>query len=102
MTRVPVRIVRRAPLGGGWVAAQVPRKRTIWVRPGADLTPRLLAHELRHVVQAEHALWPLAYLVQWARAGFSYHRMPYEIEARAAENDVRYLDWAAELIRGSP
>ena len=102
MVRIPVRIVRRTPFGGAWVAAQVPFKRTIWVRPSVDLTARLLAHELRHVIQAERAIWPLAYVIQWARTGFSYHRMSYEREARAAETDARYLAWAEDLIRGSP
>jgi len=98
MRKVPVTIVRRVPLGRGWVASQVPFKRTIWVRPGAVLTKRLLAHELRHVTQAENHPWPLAYLWQWLTTTRNYHTMPFEVEARAAEKDPAYLTWAEELL----
>ena len=51
------------------------------------LTPRLLAHECRHVYQYEvagsiEAFLPL-YLQQIAE--FTYHRAPYELDARAWE-----------------
>lgn len=101
MTRVPVTVRHSSlPFFPRWVAATVPAKRTILVREGFTLDRRLLAHELRHVTQAEHAAWPLAYVIQWARSGFSYTRMPYEREARAAERDERYLAWADDLLAG--
>ena len=98
--RVPVTLVRHSPLGGTWITAQVPFKRTIWVRPGATLTRRLLAHELRHVIQAETRPWPLAYFWQWATTTRNYHTMPFEVEARAAEKDPEYLAWAEEILDG--
>lgn len=100
MTKIPVHLTYSTPLGGAWVAAQVPFKRTIWVRPGTPLTTRLIAHELRHVIQAETRPWPLAYFWQWLTTGRNYHTMPFEREARAAETDPFYLDWAKEVIRG--
>lgn len=96
----PVRILYFPPLGGNWVAAQVPFKRTIWVRPGTPLTKPLIAHELCHVMQAEKHPWPWAYFWQWLTTGRSYWDMPFEVEARAAEKDPFYLEWAEEVIRG--
>ena len=98
MRTVPVNLVRSVPIGGDWVAAQVPFKRTIWVRPGVPLTRRLVAHELRHVMQAERHAWPIAYFWQWFTTGRNYHTMPFEVEARAAERDPQYLKWADEVI----
>jgi hypothetical protein len=98
MTRVPVLIQRKRFLIPMWAAAQVPWKRTIWVRTGTDLTPTLLAHELAHVQQAERHPWPLAYFMQWAATGFKYHSMPFEVEARRAEVDPWYRAWAEDLL----
>jgi len=98
VTRVPVRIVRSRFLWPPWVTAMVPVKRTILVRASANLDRRLLAHELRHVTQAETAAWPLAYALQWVATGFSYRNMPFEREARAAESDPKYLTWADDLL----
>jgi hypothetical protein len=100
MRRVPVSVDIQSPIGGAWIAAQVPLKRTIWVRPGISMTKRLIAHELRHVVQAETRPWPLAYFWQWLTTGRNYWTMPFEREARAAETDPFYLQWAEEVIDG--
>jgi len=99
MTRVPVRITRKQRLTPAWAAAMVPWRRTIWVRAGVNVTPRLLAHELAHVTQAERCAWPLAYFVQWLATGRDYHAMPFEIEARAAESNPWYLAWAEDILR---
>jgi hypothetical protein len=39
-----------------------------------------------------------AYVAQWVASGFSYARMPFEVEARAAEVDPFYRAWARDLI----
>jgi hypothetical protein len=96
--QVPVQIARVPFLVPSWAAAQVPRKRTIWVRKDVSLSERLLAHELCHVAQAERHPWPTAYFAQWALTGFSYRDMPFEVEARAAENEPFYRAWARELL----
>ncbi len=81
------------PRLGGWFsrmqgpAAAVTMRRTIVVRPGVELTPSLLAHELAHVRQwrADH-LFPLRYCIATLRHG--YHRNPYEVEARAVAHST--------------
>ena len=97
MKRVPVTITR------AWVppgfAAWVPKPRTIIVGHNVVLTQRLLAHELAHVLQAEEYRWPSAYVWQWITTGFSYTRMPFEVEARAAEKNIWYLAWACDLMK---
>lgn len=98
MVRCPVLIKRKSFLIPFWAAAQVPAKRTIWVKRGVTLTPTLLAHELAHVIQAEQYPWPLAYFMQWASSGFKYHSMPFEVEARRAEKDPWYRSWASDII----
>jgi len=98
MTRVPVRITRKRFLIPFWAVSQVPRKRTIWVRRDVRLGANLLAHELAHVQQAERHPWPLAYFMQWAATGFSYTRMPFEVEARRAERDPWYRAWADDIL----
>jgi hypothetical protein len=95
MTRVPVTIKRSSlPFFPRWVAACVPRKRTVLVRHGVTLTARLLAH----VTQAERHPWPLAYAMQWIATGFRYASMPFEAEARRAESDPAHLAWARDLL----
>ena len=99
--RVPVRVIQTNAVPPG-AAAWVPKKRTILVRPQHARNKRLMAHELQHVRQAEKAAWPLAYVIQWMRSGFSYTNMPYEVEARAAETQPHMLQWADEVIKGLP
>ena len=100
MTRVPVTILRGATTPP-WAAAQVMRPRVITVRPDVTLTSRLIAHELAHVLQWERhgALFPLLYFAAWVAAGFRYHHISYEAEARKAENDPVMLAWADALLR---
>lgn len=71
--------------GMGRAANAVTLGRTIIVHPDAELTPRLLRHELAHVRQwrAAPALFPLRYA--WGHLIHGYDRNPYEVEARAAE-----------------
>jgi hypothetical protein len=97
MTRVPVNM-RRSHLVPPGFAAWVPLRRTILIKPGAEASERRIAHELVHVHQAERSLWPLAYVIQWAATGFSYKRMPYEVEARASQNEPFYRAWARDLL----
>jgi hypothetical protein len=97
--RVPVSIKRVRWLGLPWVRAMVPLKRRILVRRDVVLTERLLAHELKHVQQAERHPWPLAYVTQWVLTGFKYRRMPFERQARAAEDAPFYRLWARDLLR---
>ena len=95
--RVPVTITR-SPLVPNGVRAWVPLRRTIVVAPGTDLTEHLLAHELKHVEQAELHPWPAAYVWQWVRTGFNYTRMPFEVAARHAEGEPFYRAWARDLL----
>jgi hypothetical protein len=99
--RVPVTIRHSALVPPG-AAAWVPLPRLILFARAQPITERLLAHELRHVRQAEEHPWPLAYLTQWALTGFSYRRMPFEVEARKAEDEPFYRAWARDLIRAGP
>ena len=98
MKRVPVSIRRVRFMIPRWAASMVPARRTILVRQGLLLSAPLLAHELAHVTQAETRAWPLAYFAQWVASGFSYHRMPFEVEARRAEVDPWYRAWARALL----
>ena len=99
--RVPVKVVTRGFVPRG-SAAWVPLRRRIVFAHPRRMTARLMAHELQHVLQAEKVIWPLAYVIQWARHGFSYTNMPYEVEARAAERQPHMLQWATEVIAGLP
>lgn len=103
MTRVPVTIERVQKLWPPWVAARV-SNRTIYVREDVHLTKRLLAHELRHIVQRDELGWAFlfAYLIAHARAGFSYQNNSMEIQARKAETDPVYLSWAEDLLARKP
>jgi hypothetical protein len=99
---IAVKIVRVPFIVPAWARAQVPRRGVIWVRRDVALSERLLAHELRHVMQAESHPWPWAYFAQWALTGFSYRDMPFEVEARAAENEPFYRQWARDLLASNP
>lgn len=71
--------------GMGRPARAVTLGNTIVVHPEAELTARLVRHELAHVRQwrASPALFPVRYA--WRHLVHGYYRNPYEIEARAAE-----------------
>jgi hypothetical protein len=93
---VPPDVVLRAgrwlPRVGGWLAGQgraaaaVTLGRTIIVHPDAELSPRLLRHELAHVRQwRQRPLgFPLHYA--WLHLRHGYRGNPYEVEARRAEH----------------
>ena len=64
--------------------------RCIYVREG-QRSPRLLAHELRHVQQVQHAGSLAAFLAQYLQqlATCGYAQAPYEIDARRYERYTR-------------
>lgn len=68
-------------------ASAVTLGRTIVVHPDAELSERLLRHELEHVRQWERhpVTFPILYILHHLRYG--YRDNPYEIEARKAEVD---------------
>lgn len=84
-------------------AAQVLVPGTIFVRRGAVVTDRLIAHELRHVDQ----IWELGLAGYWltylrALLAGGYEGHPMEVEANHAEVDGAYLQRARTLLRGAP
>jgi hypothetical protein len=92
---IPAGVVIRAgswiPRLGGWLsghdqpAIAVTLGSTIIVHPTAQLTRRLLQHELAHVRQWRQRpfTFPLRYVLQHVRHG--YRNNPFEVEAREAE-----------------
>ncbi|HEV7912323.1 MAG TPA: hypothetical protein VGP22_01040 [Albitalea sp.] len=115
--RIRLAVVPRVPIPGGPVVEQVAKRiglpgpdvdgltlgHAIFIRAGS-LTPRLLAHECRHVQQCE-ALGSLrafvaAYLRQVARHG--YHAAPFEADARAASTHYPDEAWAEAHPEGTP
>ena len=91
---VVVRAGRLIPVIGGRLsgmarpAAAVTFGRTIIVHPDAQLSDRLLKHELAHVRQWQRAplTFPLRYA--WQHLKHGYRDNPYEVEARAAEKEI--------------
>ena len=81
------------PRLGGWLsgmrtpAAAVTLGNAIVVHPDVPLTARLLRHELAHVKQWRNdpLFFPLRYVLSHMKHG--YHDNPYEVEARAAEQN---------------
>jgi hypothetical protein len=75
------------PRIGGWAlgarsVAAITLWRTIFVAPGVSLEPELLLHELGHVRQfGASAAFPLRYLWESIRRGYSANR--YEADAEA-------------------
>ncbi len=74
--------------GMGGPAAAVTLGRTIVVHPDVPVTRRLLTHELTHVRQwqAHPFSFPVRYAWEFLRHG--YEANPYEVEARAAEEEA--------------
>lgn len=107
MQRVPVEIILVPTLWPEGTLERVSKRRTIyWSKAfslGPDVHRRYLAHALAHVIQRERLAWRyvFVYAYFWVLAGFSYDRHRMEAEARAAETDPWYLEWAADLIRES-
>ncbi|MEL0027713.1 MAG: hypothetical protein VW625_03470 [Perlucidibaca sp.] len=64
----------------------------IYVRPGRVRDRRLISHKMMHVEQMQRdgmVLFSLKYV--WWLLRYGYHRHPYEIEARQAEEDAGRL-----------
>jgi hypothetical protein len=80
----------------GWV----PLPRTIIHARNYKPNLRFVAHELMHVHQWHKYGWafPLVYAYHWVIAGFSYWNNALEVEARAAENDEHYIEWARVIL----
>lgn len=100
MSKVPVRVVKKGlvpPPAAAWVP--LPRL-IVFAAPKFTQNVELMAHELMHVLQAEEYgwRWPLVYVAQWVRSGFSYTNMPFEVEARDAQKNFDMLEWAREVI----
>lgn len=90
---VEFRVGRWIPMLGGRLAgtrgpaAAVTIGRTIVVHPDAQVTARLIRHELAHVAQWRARPWTfiLRYALGHLRHG--YRDNPYEVEARRAERE---------------
>jgi hypothetical protein len=101
MRRVPVRLWWVPLLIGFADTIGQAWPRTVLVKQSADKKwhVAIVAHELRHVIQWEEMGFfgfALEYLRQWRKYG--YHAMELEAEARAAEADPLYLEWARALL----
>jgi hypothetical protein len=84
--------------------AWVPNSKTILViNEDQAKNTRLIAHELKHITQAKRLgiLFIPTYILKWITAGFSYKNHPMEIEARAAERDPHYIEWAKQVIQAN-
>jgi len=94
------RIVRVPFLIPTWAAAQVLLPNTILVKRGVLVTPRLIAHELKHVDQLRELglvrYW-WAYLRLLRRYGYEAH--PMEVAARAVEREASWQSRAVYVIR---
>ena len=87
----------------GWAAAQT-WGFIILVRKDYANQTTIIAHELRHFVQSAwfgFILWPVAYVVAWAIAGFDYEQTWFEVDARRHAQDSKYVLWAHRLIARS-
>ena len=96
-----VRIIYVPWLIPHWASAQT-WWNVILVKRGGELTKRLLAHELAHVLQWRTlGVFPFMfhYACHLIRHGYDAH--PLEIEARAAETKNYYLEWAEEILQAN-
>lgn len=85
----------------GWVPgtsdAWTAGRDTIVFTSESKIKRKLLAHELCHIVQWNTVVdFPLRYASQVSRYG--YDDAPFEIEAKEAEEDPWFLQWADYLI----
>ncbi|MFL5561543.1 MAG: hypothetical protein ACJ79K_08720 [Gemmatimonadaceae bacterium] len=77
------------PRVGGWFlgrrsVAAITLWRTVFVAPGVTLDPGLLLHELGHVRQFGASWWfPLRYIWESVRRGYSRNRYEHEAQAYA-------------------
>ena len=105
---LPEELVRRHPelTGASWRVGGIPPRigglflgrptvsgitlwRTVFLAPGAMLSAELLLHELGHVRQCGASSWfPLRYIWESARRGYSQNRYEHEAQ-RYAEARLR-------------
>jgi hypothetical protein len=77
------------PRIGGWCLGRrsvsaITLWRTVFLAPGVALHPELLLHELGHVRQFAGSMWfPLRYLLESVRRGYSGNRYEHEAQAFA-------------------
>jgi hypothetical protein len=99
MKKIPVTLKKGFVFPGfaGWV----PLPGLIIYNPKYSPNRIFVAHELMHVTQwKRHGFGFLfLYILQWIKVGFNYWNIPFEIEAREAENNSDYLLWADEVLR---
>lgn len=76
-------------LGVSGPVTAVTLERTIVFHPSAEITPRIIRHELAHVRQWEKH--PLTFFLRYALSNlrYGYDDNPYEVEARAAERSAQ-------------
>ena len=71
--------------------------------PRHDITRYLFAHEIVHVEQVERIgnvfMFLAVYLGQWIFFGFSYEKIPLEIEAYGRQDDHMSPDGEREYLR---
>lgn len=81
-----------------WARAQAWRN-VVLVRKGVELTERLLAHELAHVLQWQ-SLGIFRFMGRYARyfIKHGYEQNPLEVTARLGEEDDFLLAWAREIL----
>jgi hypothetical protein len=72
----------------------------VLVRRGVELTARLLAHELAHVLQWR-SLGVFGFVCRYARhlIRHGYEKNPLEVAARLAEENDFLLAWAREILK---
>jgi len=77
------------PRIGGWFVGQrsvsaITLWRTVFLAPGVALDPGLLLHELGHVRQFGASRWfPLRYIWESVRRGYSHNRYEHDAQAFA-------------------
>jgi len=95
----PVHIISVPGLFPRWVKAQT-WWNVILVKRGVRFTERYLAHELAHVLQWRTFgvfRFMFSYLRDLILYGYDGH--PLEIEARSAETNEYFLNWAREILQ---
>ena len=98
VTLVVVEHLEPGPLGPSSVAARVTAPDRIVVEREWRHNGRVIAHELRHIVQWNEtgSDYLIVYWLQVIAHG--YEDAPFEVEAREAEISTWYREWARDLI----